>query len=126
MQIAVMSSRPDIEGTVPDRFEDSPALIIWETDTEEIVSAYTGESAGEYAARIAASEAEAVVCGKHIGKECFEPIADACISRYDGTGMSVPEAAYAALMNRIPMIPEYEGGPGCGSGKGECDPEHHH
>jgi len=120
MLIAVMSDRPDESGTVPERFEDAAALLFIETDTKTIAERFSGEAAEAFASRIAASEAEAVVCGRRIGQICFEPVADACISRYDGTGMSVYEAAFAALDNTIPLIPDFEGGHGCGSGHGEC------
>ena len=63
---------------------------------------------------------EAVVCSKHIGKECFEPIADAGVTRYDGTGLGVIAAAHGAEDGTLPLIPDYEGGTGCGSGTGEC------
>lgn len=120
MLIAVMSDRPLPDGIVPDTFEKSPCLILWETDTDTPVEILSGKTPEENAAYIVRSGAEAVVCGVHIGKACFEPIADACVSRYDGAGLAVPQAAQAALRGTIPLIPEYEGGPGCGSGRGEC------
>lgn len=120
MLIAVMSDGPLPDGIVPDTFENSPCLILWETDTDTPAEIVCGKTPEAYAAYIAQSGAEAVVCGPHIGKECFNPIADACVSRYDSTGMPIPQAAKAALHNAIPMITEYEGGPGCGSGRGEC------
>ena len=120
MLIAVMSDRPDLNGAVPDRFETSPALLFVETDGDALRRAEQGRPAAEYAKLIAESFCEAVVCGAHIGRECFEPIADACVTRYNGAGLAVAAAALAADRGRLPLIPDYEGGTGCGSGTGVC------
>ena len=120
MLIAVMSDRAAPEGRVPERFEDAAALLIVETDDGTVVQSAAGEAPERYAEIIAASDAEAVVCGPKIGKACFEPIADACITRYAGDGLNALTAALRADAGTLPLIPEYEGGPGCGSGSGEC------
>ena len=120
MLIAVMSDRADLQGTVPDRFETSPALLFIETDTDAVTRAETGGDAQSYAKMIAESFCEAVVCGVHIGKDCFEPIADAGVTRYEGGGLGILAAAHGAERGTLPLIPDYEGGTGCGSGTGEC------
>ena len=124
MLIAVMSDRAELSGRVPDCFEESPALLLIETEGDRLVQAVSGESAAAYAVRIAECGCEAVVCGPHIGKDCFDPIADACVTRYDGGGLDVLEAARGAERGTLPIIPEYEGGPGCASGTGSCDCGH--
>lgn len=124
MLIAVMSDRADLAGRVPERFETSPALLFIETDGDRLVKALSDRSAQDYAAEIAASFCEAVACGVHIGKDCFEPIADACVTRYDAGGLDVLAAAHGAERGTLPLIPEYEGGPGCASGTGSCDCGH--
>ena len=124
MLIAVMSDRPDLSGTVPERFEGAPVLLLIETESGLLRRADTGLSAEKYAANIAASGCEAVVCGRHIGQACFDPIADAGVTRYEGAGLNVLEAARGADRGTLPLIPEYEGGPGCASGSGSCDCGH--
>lgn len=127
MKIAVMSDRADCSGRVPDTFETSPYLLLIETDDSTLVRCFADKSAEEYAAVIAKEGWEAVVCGPHIGKACFEPIADACVTRYNGAGLPVCDAALAADRGRLPLIPDFEGGTGCGSGTGECgDCDHDH
>ena len=120
MLIAVMSDRPDLAGTVPDRFEVSPALLFIETEGDKLVRAEQGKAAEDYAKLIAESFCEAVACAKHIGKDCFEPIADAGVTRYDGAGLGILAAAHGAEDGTLPLIPDFEGGTGCGSGTGEC------
>lgn len=120
MKIAVMSNRADLDGIVPDTFEDSPVLLVIETGDGTLAEVYEGQDAGFFAQKIAASGWEAVVCGPHLGKDCFEPIADACVTRYNGAGLPVAAAALAADRGRLPLIPDYEGGTGCGSGTGVC------
>ena len=120
MLIAVMSDRADLVGAVPDRFETSPALLFIETEGDKLVRAETGKAAEDYARLIAESFCEAVVCGAHIGKACFEPMADAGVTRYAGAGLGVLAAAHGAEDGTLPLIPDFEGGTGCGSGTGEC------
>ena len=126
MLIAIMSDRADLAGTVPDRFETSPALLFVETDGDRLVRAETGAAAPDYARMIAESFCEAVVCSAHVGQECFDPSADAGVTRYDGAGLGVLAAAHGAEHGTLPLIPEYEGGPGCASGTGNCDCGHDH
>lgn len=126
MKIAVMSTLPSPEGVVPDTFETSPALLIVETDDGSIGTIVCSSKPGDYVNKIIETWCEAVVCGVHIGQECFDPIADESITRYDGAGLNVIEAAMKADRGLLPIIPEYEGGPGCGGGGGECGEGHCH
>ncbi len=121
MLIAVMSDTPSLSGIVPDRFETSPALLLIETEGALLVEAASGQQAEAYAARIAGCGCEAVVCSRHIGQSCFDPIADAGVTRYEGSGLNVLDAAVKAERGTLPLIPDYEGGRGCGSGSGSCD-----
>lgn len=124
MKIAVMSTLPGPEGIVPDTFETSPALLIIETDDGSILEVLQSNQPMDYTRKIIESWSEAVVCGIHIGQECFDPIADESITRYDGAGLNVLVAAQKADRGLLPIIPEYEGGPGCGGG-GSCEDHCH-
>ena len=124
MLIAVMSDRADLTGRVPDCFEASPTLLFIETDGDRLIAAHTGEQPADYVAKIIDRWCEAVVCGPHIGQACFDPLADESITRYDGAGLDVLAAAHGAERGTLPLIPEYEGGPGCASGTGTCDCGH--
>ena len=126
MKIAVMSSLPSPEGIVPDTFETAPALLIVETDDNSISTIVCSSKPKDYVDKIIETWCEAVVTGVHIGKECFDPIADESITRYDGAGLNVLVAARKADRGLLPIIPEYEGGPGCGGGGGECGDGHCH
>ena len=121
MKIAVTSTKPGLDGIVPDTFETAPALLVIETDNGSICSCDVSPRPMDYVDRIVRERLEAVVCGEHIGKECFNPIADACVTRYNGAGLNVLDAAVKADRNRLPIIPEYEGGPGCSAGTGNCE-----
>jgi predicted Fe-Mo cluster-binding NifX family protein len=121
MRIAVMANRPELEATVPEVYEESPAMLIIETDDESVVCVMQKpDDLGEYAVAMEQYDCEAVVCSSHIGQEAFEPLVAACITRYDGAGLSVMEAAQRALDSRLELVREYEGGPGCTSG-GDCE-----
>ena len=62
-----------------------------------------------------------MVCSEHIGQDCFDPLANESITRYEGAGLNVMEASVLAEKNRLTIIPEYEGGPGCSAGTGSCE-----
>ena len=126
MKIAVMSTLPSLEGVVPDTFETAPAMLIVETDDGSICCVMENCTPAQYVKKIVDTWCEAVVCGVHIGKEAFDPIADASITRYNGAGLDILTAARKADRGLIPIIPEYEGGPGCGGGGGSCDDNHCH
>ena len=121
MKIAVMASEISREATVPDRFETSPAVLIVETDTWEIVDSLASAEPLALVAKLREARCEAVVCSAHIGQECFDPIAGDSITRYEGAGLNVMEAAVLAEKSRLRIIPEYEGGPGCSAGTGSCE-----
>lgn len=126
MKIAVMSTLPNLEGVVPERFETSPALLIIETDDGSICEVLESKEPMDYVDKIVETWCEAVVCGVHIGQKCFDPIADESITRYDGAGENVLIAAKKADRGLLPIIPEYEGGPGCGGGGGDESHCHEH
>jgi hypothetical protein len=99
------------EATVPDSFEGAGAVLIVETDTWEIVDSLASAPM-EHVQKIIDHRCEAVVCLHHIGQECFDPIADESITRYNGEGLNVMEASVLADRNRCPSFPSTRGGPG--------------
>jgi predicted Fe-Mo cluster-binding NifX family protein len=121
MRIAVMADCLAPDALVAAVYEESSAMLIVETDDESVVfSMEKPENLREYAAAMEEYDCEAVVCTPHIGQDAFEPLVAACITRYDGSGLAVMEAARRALGNRLELVREYEGGPGCTSG-GSCE-----
>ena len=124
MRIAVLSDQKHLEGHVPDTFETSPFVLVVETDDKSLRIAKKCTSPEALVKAVIDSRCEAVVCGAHIGKDCFDPIADEGITRYIGTGLSILTAADAAVRNALPFIRDYEGGPGCTSGSGSCEDGH--
>ena len=121
MKIAVLADRASLDAIVPDTFETSPALLVVESDTNEICDSVAGPDVPAYIKKILEYDCEAVVCGPHITKESFNPIANASITRYDGAGYVVSEAVRLSVYNRIPIIPDFEGGTGCDSGTHSCE-----
>jgi predicted Fe-Mo cluster-binding NifX family protein len=124
MRIAVAASSPAVDAVVPDTYECSPALLVIETDDMSLVGAVVGPNMEEYYNTIMDYDCEAVVTSSRIGQEAFEPLAKACITRFDGKGLPVLEAAAGALHNRLALVSDYDGGNGCESGThgcGTCD-----
>lgn len=126
MLIAVLASKPELDGIVPGTFELSPSVAVVETDNSAIVHFQKINEPEELVECILRSNCEAIVCGPHIGKTCFDPIADAQITRYEGEGLTVLEAAKSAELSLLPMLTDFEGGLGCTPGGGDCSERHQH
>ena len=124
MKITVLSDQKHLGGHVPDTFETSPYVLLVETDDQTLRNTKKCISPEALVKAVIDSRCEAIVCGPHIGQACFDPIADEGITRYNGAGLSILTAADAALRSALPIIRDYEGGPGCSSGTGECGDGH--
>ncbi|MCQ2406054.1 MAG: hypothetical protein MJ067_02415 [Oscillospiraceae bacterium] len=120
MIICSTSTHPDSFGIVPEVFEEAPYLLIFETDDGSLKKVCSRAKGADFSKETVDCYAEAIVMGEHIGKEAFSPIADASITRYNGAGRRVFEAVQLAVYNRLPIIKEYLGGPGCEGGGGDC------
>ena len=83
MLIAVMSSLPSPDGVVPDTFETSPAMLMVETEDGSVGTVIVSGRPKDYVDKIVETWCEAVVCGEHIGKECFDRI-ERHRSRHEG------------------------------------------
>ena len=126
MRIAAAAKGMDLESIIADRYEESRALLIVETDDLSVVAAYQNEDAdGTFMGKkIIEYGCEAVVCGI-MQKNGFEILANEGVSRYHGAGLKVREGITGSLYNRLPLIPDFEGGTGCGSEDGkECNETH--
>jgi predicted Fe-Mo cluster-binding NifX family protein len=124
MRIAVLSDQKHLAGRVPDTYETAPFVLFIETEDGSLRNGKKCTSPEALVRAVVESGCEAVVCGPHIGQACFDPIADAGITRYNGAGLGILTAADAAERSALPLIPDYEGGHGCGSGSGNCEDGH--
>ncbi len=124
MKIAVLSDMNHLGGHVPDTFETSPYVLLIETDDQTLRSTKKCKSPEALVEAVIATRCEAVVCGPHITQASFDPIADEGITRYNGESLGILTAADAAMRSALPIIRDYEGGPGCSSGSGSCEDGH--
>ena len=111
MKIAVALLENDINTLIPEKFEDSKGLLVVETDTMEPI-AYLTE---DWPTAMDDLLCEAVICGKMYDPILFENIAMRCITRYFAGGLTGTEAIQCMLNYELPIIRDYEGGPGCAS-----------
>ena len=121
MKIAVMAERPDVNAFVPDCYEESDAMIIFDTETWHADEIISGRDTARYYNALIKNDCEALVCGRSITKESFEPIAAAAITRYCGEGYPAILAVHEAVENRLGFIVDFEGGTGCHSSEKTCD-----
>ena len=132
MKIGIVTDKNTDDAAVAVTFEQGEYLIVVETDTmhaETIVeNAGNGKNFPDILIQYGC---EVVVCGM-ILQDAFDRIADAQITRYQGYGLSVGEAAEAAMLDILPLITKYVGGKNCReeAHTGDCacgheDHEHH-
>ena len=103
MLIAVSAEGQDLTSAVSQKFDSCRFLLLVETDNMT-VSTVGNDGKGEPLAQIiAASDCEAVITGSFT-PEVFNIIADACITRYNGGGMTVKEALDRMDKNALEYI----------------------
>ena len=118
MNIAITADCSGQNARVPHCYEQSPWLLIMETDGMHLTAQVKGPDMEAYLRAMLEYECEALVCGPDIGQAAFDPIAGANITRFDGAGLLCRQAVVGALYNTLPFLREYKGGPGCLPGNG--------
>lgn len=113
MKIAICCERDDAEGLVAKDFENSPYLLLIDSKKNVIYRVCEKVDPGNlaFADVIVEEDCEAVICGP-IEKEAFEKLADAGVSRFEGSGRKAQRAYLYFLRNQLPLIRDYIGGPG--------------
>lgn len=127
MYIAAMTDGPGLAAPVSRTFAGAAYLLILDADKGQVVTTYPrGAMDDEALARkIVLHDCEAVLCGP-IEQVPFVIIADeGCVTRYEAGGLRAGEALARMAAYKLPMITDFIGGTGCGSGKEEnCDHRH--
>ena len=119
MLIAVTADGIDLAGAVSERFEICAYLLIVETDTMA-VEAFPNEGADSLTDKIVARDCEAVITGSFTA-ETFNIIADACITRYSGGGLTAGEALARMDADTLEYIRYADENDTCHSHGGDCD-----
>lgn len=124
MKIAVTCENQEIRGLVPSTFKKSPFLMIIDADRNEIVKIYgkQDEENMVFARKVLEHDCEALICGA-LEKEPFELLANAGVTRYDGSGHKVQKAYDYMHRYQLKWISDYIGGPGAHghSHSGNCE-----
>lgn len=124
MLIAVSAGGRELLSAVSKRFETCRWLLLVETDDMTINAVRkTDENNPETLAKmIAERDCEAVITGSFT-PDIFNIIADACVTRYRGAGLTVKEALDRLETNTLEYIRNADGNDSCQSdhGGGECN-----
>ena len=124
MLIAVTSDGRDLQSAVSKQFESCRFLLIVETDDMSFDAIeYTG-SAKALTDKIIERDCEAVITGSFT-LETFNAIADACVTRYDGNGMTAEKALDLMDKNTLGYIKNADGSDSCQSHGEACDCDDH-
>lgn len=129
MNIGVTADSTALDSMVSDKFETCKYLLIASIDddspfgTIKVIDVTVLENSGDQSGIGLAKElmnydCEALITGE-LGPAAFDMIADACITRYNGTGHSAMEALEFMEKRMLKLIRNLEG-------TDECDDSHHH
>lgn len=115
MKIAILCENEEINGLVPRFFKDSPFLMIVDADHNQIIKIYgrRDEENIFFANKVVEHDCEAIICGQ-IEREPFEIMVARGVTRFNGSGHKAQKAYDYMMQNRLPLIPDYIGGPGLG------------
>ena len=115
MKIAVAANGCDAESTVASMLSDAAFLLIADMDSHTIIEALPKADKDPENCRFAEltvdRNCESIICGP-IEKAAFDILADACVTRSKGSGLTVTDALNCESM--LPLITDHIGGVGCG------------
>ncbi len=124
MLIAVSAKGRELTSTVSKSFENCRWLLFVETDDLSIDAVRKTEdtSPEDLAKMVAERDCEAVITGS-LTPTIFDIIADACVTRYCGAGLTVKDAIEKMDHYTLEYIRNADGTDTCQSdhGGGECD-----
>ena len=124
IKIACLLEKKD--GVVAWRFHDTGHICVMDAETGEVLRDFPrGDWTDEELARwVLREDCEAIITGP-MERRPFEIVAEeGMITRYNGVGRRAPEAVRQMNACALDLIPDYEGGVGCGAG-GECHGHEH-
>ena len=124
MFIAVTTDGRDLQSAVSENYESCRFLLIVETDDRSF-DAF--ENSGDIKALtdiVIERDCEAVITG-NFTLETFNAIADACITRYDGNGLTAASALDSMDKNTLGYIRNADGSDSCQSHGESCDCDDH-
>lgn len=132
MKVAVTSTAPGPDGSVPEYFAGSPYLLIIDSRYNKILHNIPNNGDDtELAREVLRHDCECVLCGP-IEEAPFLIIADeGQVTRYNAAGKSVEEALDDFEQNLLELIRDHIGGQGCESTRShaeqdKCHGNHHH
>ncbi len=113
MKIAICCETDNADGLVAADFQRAAWLLLVDTEKEAVYDAVRKQDEENllFAAKIIDEKCEAVICGP-IEKAPFEIMANAGVSRFDGSGRKAQRAYIRFRRNQLPLIRDYIGGPG--------------
>lgn len=103
MLIAVSAEGRDLSSPVSPKFEFCRWLLLIETDSMTVEAIEAAGDSAALAGIIVERDCEAVITGSFT-PEIFDTIANACITRYNGDGLSVKEAVERMDKNTLEYI----------------------
>lgn len=113
MNLGVITDKRTDDAVVSATLEGGNYLIIVDADKMAALGVIQNGGEGEnFADALLNYDCEAVVCGT-IQKPAFDAIAGKDITRYNGVGLPLGDAVELAVLNHLPLIVDFEGGPGC-------------
>lgn len=111
MKFAAAVNEKNPKAIIPLTLEEATGLMIFETDTMDILD-YVAERE-RWVDQMNAYKVEAILCGDIYDAPMFEAIAGAGITRFYAANLSVRKAVKKESDNELDLIRDYVGGTGC-------------
>jgi predicted Fe-Mo cluster-binding NifX family protein len=125
MKISIAVVGDQARSPIPENLRQATHLFIVDTERFEVLRVLTADEPTDrdvaFARRTIDENCEAIICGE-IEKRAFDLLAEACVSRYNGTGFHASQATKLIKGYRLPLIRDHIGGQGCAGERsgGEC------
>lgn len=115
MKVAMTMDGNTLETSVSSEFDAGKYLVVVSRSESTIVAIeIIGDLTAEnLAQKIIDLNCEGIVTGKFLSQKAFDILADACVTRYLGTGLSGIEALDMMNKRTLPLIRNYKGTNGC-------------
>lgn len=115
MKIAMTMDGNTLASAVSSEFDTSPYLLVVRRSENaiEAIEEIGDLTAEQLAQKIIDLNCEGIITGNFKSPESFDLLADACLTRFLGTGHSGREALELMKQRTLPLIRNFEGTEGC-------------
>ena len=109
MKIATAMEAGHVDAVIPAQLEAAECLFIIDVEGFEVLEILSAENdkSVTFARATIDRDCEAIICGE-IPDDAFEILSNACVTRFDGTGLTASQAVRMMNANQLPLFRKIE------------------